>query len=253
MGTEHEDQVDGTRILPHVWAITPGSETAPLAPDGPESQVYVLADLDLMVTEMSDCQVYAVDTGEQVVLVDAGRGDDAYPLLVQRLERLGLWSRVSLCLITHAHQDHAGGANQLRADGVQVWGHPGLQAWPPGGPLCTRVELDRGLQGGEIFCAGNVAFQVLATPGHTSTCLTYLADIDGRRCAFTGDLVAPGGMVGAVLRADFDRDRLERSLAALAARDFTVLFGGHYWALDHGQSWPAASLANMRAGDLRYR
>jgi glyoxylase-like metal-dependent hydrolase (beta-lactamase superfamily II) len=45
-----------------------------------------------------------------------------------------------------------------------------------------------------VELAGN-RFAVLPTPGHTNGSITLLAEIDGRRAAFSGDLIAAPGKV----------------------------------------------------------
>lgn len=231
MGELDADTEFGTRILPHLYRVawcglTPGTV---------------------------DCDVYAVDTGAGVVLVDAGHGAGSYPAMKRNLEHWGLWAGRRLCLVTHAHGDHAGGAELLRADGVEIWGHPGLESWPPGGPAGTGVRPDRALTGGERFDVGGVGFEVLATPGHTSTCLTYLAEIDGTACAFTGDVAMPDGTIGYAGSPDFDAAALMDSLERLSRRDFTALLTGHVRRMEGGREWVLATMEKGKAGEWQYR
>ncbi|KPJ52097.1 MAG: hypothetical protein AMS16_06875 [Planctomycetes bacterium DG_58] len=86
---------------------------------------------------------------------------------------------------------------------------------------------DRVLKDGESFDVGDVHFEALDTPGHTSTCMTYLTEIDSIRCAFTGDLVMPNGTTGYTGSFDFDAQDLINSLRRLAQREFDALLTGH--------------------------
>lgn len=178
----------------------------------------------------ADC--YAIDCGETVILIDAGRGGTSYPILKENLISLGLWNRISVCLLTHLHQDHAGGVQQFQADKVRVWGGEGAAVYSQDKRANTYFKgnvpcLDRVLHDGEIFSFGNVSFEVLATPGHTSTCVTYLITIDSVRCAFTGDLVMPNGTIGYSGSFDFDFDQLLHSLNRLLQREFDAVLTGH--------------------------
>jgi glyoxylase-like metal-dependent hydrolase (beta-lactamase superfamily II) len=206
MDTQH-----GTQILPHLYRV---------------------AWWDLAGKDVVNCDVFAVDCGESVVLIDSGRGGPSYPLMKANLARWGLWDRVELCLLTHLHWDHAGGVSQLRADGVSIWGGRGAAAFSQherareyfGGEV---PALDRVLEDGEAFACSDVRFEMLDTPGHTSTCVSYFAGIDSVRCAFTGDLVMPNGTIGYSGSFDFDAQKLLGSLRRVAQREFNAVLTGH--------------------------
>ena len=48
---------------------------------------------------------------------------------------------------------------------------------------------------GEVVEAGGVKFEVVDTPGFTRGSISYLATIDGKKYAFTGDLIYDGGRI----------------------------------------------------------
>jgi glyoxylase-like metal-dependent hydrolase (beta-lactamase superfamily II) len=58
-----------------------------------------------------------------------------------------------------------------------------------------RQALPRGLgvSEGDIVPWQDLRFRVLATPGYTSGAVTYIADVDGKRIAWTGDLILSDG------------------------------------------------------------
>ena len=57
-----------------------------------------------------DCNVYLVDTGSGLIMVDPGVGLDN-ELIQDRMVEMGYdLSSVKYIVITHAHADHAGGA-----------------------------------------------------------------------------------------------------------------------------------------------
>ncbi len=216
---------------------------------------------DLVGANQVNCDVFAIDCGGPVVLIDAGRGGPAYWLLAANLAHWGLWDRRQVCLLTHLHRDHAGGVAQLRADGVAVWAGPGAAAYQQS--EAGRAywegqvpELDRVLRDGERFALGEVEFEVMETPGHTSTCVSYQATIDGRRCVFSGDAVMPHGATGYTGSFDFSAEQLLASLARLADCEFDALLTGHqlaasqpegFW-LQNGRAAVQQTLSAGRAG-----
>jgi len=148
---------------------------------------------------------YVVETSEGLVLVDTGLDRDA-GLLKQEMSKLGLdWGMVRKILLTHAHGDHCGGAEHLRAKtGAKV--HAGRDDTPPlkaGGPReaffstfhmpnhaphPTTVDVE--LTGDEQIASGKATFRALAMPGHTPGSICYLMERGGLRGLFGGDVIS---------------------------------------------------------------
>ncbi|MDA1159136.1 MAG: MBL fold metallo-hydrolase [Planctomycetota bacterium] len=61
--------------------------------------------------------------------------------------------------------------------------------------LTEPVKVGRWVKGGDTFEAGGASFRVLDTPGFTRGAVSYVADIDGKRVAFTGDLIYGDGQL----------------------------------------------------------
>ena len=57
------------------------------------------------------------------------------------------------------------------------------------------LEVKRWVKNGDWVEAAGVKFQVMATPGYTRGAVSYLAVVDGKRCAFTGDLIYGDGKI----------------------------------------------------------
>jgi glyoxylase-like metal-dependent hydrolase (beta-lactamase superfamily II) len=83
--------------------------------------MYQAADGVWLVTG-TDVNWVLVADGDEVTLVDAGEPRDL-PRVLSSLERVGRpGGDVSAVVITHAHPDHIGAAERLRADrGIPVW------------------------------------------------------------------------------------------------------------------------------------
>jgi len=57
------------------------------------------------------------------------------------------------------------------------------------------VKADRWVKDGDIVSWHNIDFRVLNTPGYTRGAVSYLAEIDGKIIAFTGDLIYGEGKI----------------------------------------------------------
>jgi len=152
---------------------------------------------------------------KQFVLIDAGAGIPAYdPLLKQAVH--GLSGQVSLILITHGHQDHAGGIEAVRKSfpGVVVRKFPA-----PGDPLDVRpIVADEPIH----FEGGTL--KALHTPGHAADhlCFYWVEE----RALFSGDLILGEGTTVIPRRGGSLRDYL-KSLELIRALDIRVIYPGH--------------------------
>jgi sulfur dioxygenase len=100
------------------------------------------------------------DSGE-AALVDTVREHVARDL--DLLEQLGL--RLAAVIETHVHADHVTGAGELRKRTGATCHVPRL-----GGAPCADVPLGDG----DEVRVGAIRLRVLATPGHTNGCVSYL-------------------------------------------------------------------------------
>jgi len=168
---------------------------------------------------------YLIETAEPV-LVDAGQtGDDAAEELREGLATHGYEvADVEHLVLTHAHPDHTGQATTVVEAAAPTVYAPALVSERLGRDLdavresvranttaagtapenldtalkwaVSEIEYSRGLlpdvdvwvESGEPFGAGGVTFDPVHTPGHNAEHHVYLADLDGRRVAFSGDM-----------------------------------------------------------------
>jgi glyoxylase-like metal-dependent hydrolase (beta-lactamase superfamily II) len=153
--------------------------------------------------------VYVLRRGRDAILVDIGSGD-----VLDHLDELAV-DRVTDVLVTHYHRDATAGLSRAAAAGVRIWVPPtereliaaADEHWQTR-PLENNYDLreDRFTVLESVAVDGVVEpyrtrrfgpFDVLAlpTPGHTPGSISYLVDVDGRRLAFVGGLIAAPGKV----------------------------------------------------------
>ena len=147
---------------------------------------------------------------------------------------------VEWILETHVHADHLSGAWQLQARlGAPVGIGAGVIALRARLAVCTGGTTRSGLRArrydryfvdGERLTIGSTTLGVIATPGHTSACVTYLFGC----AAFVGDTLFMPDYGTA--RADFpggDARMLHRSIRRLLSLSAsTRLFPGHDYLTD---------------------
>jgi glyoxylase-like metal-dependent hydrolase (beta-lactamase superfamily II) len=207
------------------------------------------------------CNVYLLRNGRDAVLVDFGSG-----AVLDHLDELGV-DRVTDVLVTHHHRDQVEGLTRAVAAGIAVWVPPlerelvedvdaRWQSRQLANDYTLRQDTFSLLAGVEV--AGTVeeyrtrrfgGFDVhtLPTPGHTAGSVTYLVETDGRRLAFSGDLVQDDGRVWSLAATQWSYSGVEGqaatvvSCAVLAAREPDVLLPSHGEPVTD----PAAALARV--------
>ncbi|MCD9879871.1 MBL fold metallo-hydrolase [Streptomyces guryensis] len=193
-------------------------------------------------------QGYLWRDGDELTLIDAGPGGSG-AAIAALVEPLGDIRRI---VLTHFHEDHAGGAGELAAlTGAEVLAHhldaaairgavpgppPVFEDWER--PLHTEVarhlpegefvrpRMVTGLSDGDVLGFGDGA-HVIHTPGHTHGSIALHLAQHG--VLFTGDTVAASPVDGSVMPGVFnlDRSQLLGSFGRLAALRSDVACFGH--------------------------
>jgi glyoxylase-like metal-dependent hydrolase (beta-lactamase superfamily II) len=153
--------------------------------------------------------VYVVRQGREAILIDFGSGD-----VLEHLGEFGV-DRVTDVLLTHHHRDATQGLARARDAGIRIWAPSSerdliervdehWQARPLDNiydlredrfALLENVPIDGVVPEYRTTRFGPVDVLALPTPGHTPGSVSYLIDLDDRRLAFTGDLIAAPGKV----------------------------------------------------------
>ena len=165
------------------------------------------------ITALGDNYIYLCPSGENsAFVVDPGT---ATPVLrVLESERL----KLRAILATHRHGDHNGGIRELKAEtACQVIAPENRRI-----PLVDRVVID-----GDIVKLDGAQIEVLATPGHTRTSVSYYTHPRDVKpgAVFTGDTLFIGGC-GRIIECD--AETMWQSLQKIAALpDDTLVYPGH--------------------------
>jgi metallo-beta-lactamase class B len=128
--------------------------------------------------------VFIVDSGDGLVLLDTGVGDADIALMVADMKKLGLDpSKIKLILLSHEHFDHYGGVQYLKKNicpdakvALSLVGWNLLQSVPlEWAYIGTRPQsVDIYLVDGMKIKIGSVIFQIIATPGHSPGCVSFI-------------------------------------------------------------------------------
>lgn len=190
----------------------------------------------------SDCNVYLVDGGEELALVDTGGGAGVDAILTNiRNSNLDPKS-IRIAFITHSHFDHIGGIRGVKEIiGCKIAVHESVAAAIEKlDPELTLVEMarrrgltvepakvDLPLRDGDVLGVGRHWLRVIHTPGHTpgSTCM--LMEIDGKRILFSGDTVSAQGRLNFINGPGFDLVAWKRSMKVLLDLEVDALMPGH--------------------------
>jgi len=172
---------------------------------GPSAKPQKISD-NLYVFE-DTCNIFVIQDGSSAVLIDFGSGK-----ILDHLRDLGI-SKIDWILHTHHHRDQCQGdwkaaerripiavpahEAHLFADAQNFWRNRRVfhlyYVRNDFNTITEDIAVARRLADYSTFRWNKIDFYVLPTPGHTLGSITLLAAIDGKKTAFSGDLMyAPG-------------------------------------------------------------
>jgi hydroxyacylglutathione hydrolase len=178
-----------------------------------------------------NCYIVGSEATKQGMVIDPG--SDATTIL-KTVEQTRL--SISLIVVTHAHMDHVGALRAVQEKTkAQFAIHEAEKGLLLSGPVRMLTSLgvspvkapprpDRLLKDGDFIDIGDLRFEVLYTPGHSSGGIS----IAGHGVVFSGDTLFNSG----VGRTDFpgmSHDRLMRSVQErlMVLPDETIVYPGH--------------------------
>ncbi len=155
------------------------------------------------------CNVYLIKDGDRGLLIDSGSAS-----ILPFLGEVGV-DQLEWVLHTHHHRDQCQGDRTLNKRGVKIavpaedstlftevdnfWKNRDLfdnyDTHSDYMTLAESIECERELEDHETFQWGPYSFYIHPTPGHTKYSTTFITEIDGKKIAFTGDLIHSPGKV----------------------------------------------------------
>jgi glyoxylase-like metal-dependent hydrolase (beta-lactamase superfamily II) len=171
------------------------------------------------------------EISREAIVIDPG---DDVSKIIAILERNRL--TVKMIVITHAHIDHIGGAEKLRAHtGAPVYMHEAdkmlsdrldMQAAWLGIKTPKDPGIDKPAREGDIIRAGSIEAHVLHTPGHTPGSISLYFPLENKIVA--GDTLFQGS-VGRTDLPGGDIAQISRSIRGklYTLPEETIVFPGH--------------------------
>jgi glyoxylase-like metal-dependent hydrolase (beta-lactamase superfamily II) len=209
------------------------------------------------------CNVYLLTTGTDAVAIDFGSGR-----VLDHLADYGV-ERVTDVLMTHHHRDQGQGLARAAEAGIRIWvpaSERDLFANVGEHWRTRRIDNDYDVRQDRFSVLhdvpvhgavpeyratrfGGVEVTALPMPGHTLGSLGYLAELDGRRIAFTGDLLYGPGKVWSLAATQWSYTGLEGAAASVLSLDLLADRAPDLVLPSHGEpiADPREAIAGTRA------
>lgn len=179
------------------------------------------------------CNVYLLVSGSEAVAIDFGSGS-----VLDHLEDHGV-ERITDVLMTHHHRDQGQGLARAAAAGIRIW-VPSTERdlfadvsahWQARViddyydlrqdrfSLLDDVPVHAAVPEYRTTRIGGADILAIPTPGHTLGSVTYLAELDGMRLAFSGDLLYGPGTVWSLAAMQWSYTGLEGAAATVISLD----------------------------------
>jgi hydroxyacylglutathione hydrolase len=178
-----------------------------------------------------NCSIFGDETTGEAIVIDPG---DDISRIEAVLAKHGL--RCAAIVITHAHIDHIGGAQKLKAKTAapvymnaqdqDLYDHLDMQAAWLGVPTPDKTDIDMQARDGDTLQLGATALHVMHTPGHTQGSLCLWLPSESKLIA--GDTL----FHESIGRTDLPGGDSRQILASihtklLALPEHTVVYPGH--------------------------
>jgi glyoxylase-like metal-dependent hydrolase (beta-lactamase superfamily II) len=222
----------------------------------------------LGISNEYDCNVFLIDGGDELALIDAGCGYDVEPI-VANIRSAGFEpTRVSRLLLTHAHADHCGASAALRerlaldvalssreAEFLEQGDEAAIsldraraEGIYPADFRLVPCSVDRRLSHGDEICCGRLVLRAVEVGGHSAGSVCYLLTGGERLCLFSGDTVFLLGRISLLNCEGSSLEGYRRDIKRLADLGVEALLPGHGgFCLGGGQSHIDEAIDTLRS------
>jgi metallo-beta-lactamase class B len=172
---------------------TPATSTAEMFDTARQRMAPAKVFDNLYLLGMKTVTAWALTTSEGIILFDAMFHHNVAETVVGSMRTLGLDpADIKYVIITHAHNDHFGGAAYLQESfgarivmTVEDWEH--MRSWPQLGSLAPFPRDDIAVRDGYTITLGDTTVRIVATPGHTPGTLSPIFPVrDGDQTHHVG-------------------------------------------------------------------
>lgn len=203
-----------------------------------------------------DCNVFVIDGGDEIMLIDAGVGVDTHKIMMNIEKESLVTSKIKKLVLTHTHLDHAGGAADFKdllglqiyvsdkeaayleegnEDAIGLTQAKKVKVYPEDYRL-KKVNVDHRLQGGESIRVGKYTIDVISTPGHSKGSISLLLKGHEKKILFSGDTVFMGGTLCLLNLPDSSLTDYKEGIGNLKDLSIDCLLPGHAgFTLSNGQ------------------
>jgi metallo-beta-lactamase class B len=180
---------------------------------------------------------FVIDTGDGLVMLDTGINNDDAARMTDDMKKLGLDpSKITLIMISHEHFDHYGGVQYFKKNvcpnakvAMSLIGWNFLQTVPlEAGYINPRPQaVDLYLTDGMKINVGHTTFQIIATPGHSAGCVSFIIPVTDNGKAHMAGIMGGTGVWATQLETRLYKASIEYFKAFTTAAQCDVGLGVH--------------------------
>ena len=205
-------------------------------------RIYLVGGSGYGLSPIGDCNVYLVNGGDELALIDSGGGAGA-PSILENIRKDGFDPKdITTVLNTHSHYDHIGGNHELVENlDCKLMCHPNdkeaietlnefslYDMAVDNGLRFEASRIDSTLEEGDIVKVGDLELRVVHTPGHTPGCISFaFEDEDLKKGVLCGDIAGAQGRLGFINGPGFSLPDWKASIKKLINLRPDRLYPGH--------------------------
>ena len=218
--------------------------------------VYLVGSGRIGLSHSFDCNVYLIDGGNELALIDAGVGIESEKIFANIKEDGFDPINIKKVILTHTHADHAGGCKNIREVlnckifvpmneiyllekgtdeelGLDIAKESGFYSLDYEYPHCSA---DVGVSNGDNIRVGGLQLKAINVPGHSPGSTCYFLEHKGKHILFTGDVLFYDGEIGLLNCCGSNLADYRKYIDRLANLAVDVLLPGHkLFTLENGQ------------------